>query len=174
MNGQGTFIWHNGDGYIGDWKDSKKNGHGTLTLANGDKYVGDWTSGMRNGQGTYTFADGDKYVGQWMGDKRNGQGTFTGYDGSKIVGEWKNDKFLYGDKIAPPLLIAFINLSEKDRKKVQSVLLDLGFYNSLIDGIYGKGTSDALTAYYEKSSGVGDLKNTENAIRLLSDLLKIN
>jgi hypothetical protein len=128
---------------------------------------------MRNGQGTYTFADGDKYVGQWKDNKRNGQGTFTGYDGSKIVGEWKNDKFLYGDKIAPPLLIAFINLSEKDRKKVQSVLLDLGFYNSLIDGMYGKWTSEALTAYYEKNSGIDDVKNTENAIRLLSDLLKI-
>jgi len=109
----------------------------------------------------------------WKDNKRNGHGTFTGYDGSKIVGEWKNDKFLYGDKIAPPLLIAFINLSEKDRKKVQSVLLDLGFYNSLIDGMYGKWTSEALTAYYEKNSGIDDVKNTENAIRLLSDLLKI-
>jgi hypothetical protein len=48
---------------------------GTITFANGDIYVGEWRDNKRNGQGTYTFANGDKYVGEYKDDKRNGQGT---------------------------------------------------------------------------------------------------
>ena len=38
----GTFIWHYGDKYVGDWKDGKRAGQGTYTYANGDEYVGKW------------------------------------------------------------------------------------------------------------------------------------
>jgi hypothetical protein len=35
---------------------------GTFTFSNGDKYVGEHKDDKRNGQGTYTFADGNKYA----------------------------------------------------------------------------------------------------------------
>ncbi|MDA8818133.1 hypothetical protein N9N27_05025, partial [Planktomarina sp.] len=38
---------------------------GTYTLANGDKYVGEFKDDKRNGQGTYTYASGDNYIGGW-------------------------------------------------------------------------------------------------------------
>ena len=41
------------------------NGYGTYTYADGDKYVGEWGNGKRNGQGTYTYADGGKKAGIW-------------------------------------------------------------------------------------------------------------
>ena len=149
----------------------KKNGQGTYTFANGDTYAGEWSGDEKNGQGTYTFANGDKYVGDWKSGKRNGQGTFIWPDGEKYVGEWKDNKFLYGSKTPPPLLTAFINLSDGDRKKVQSILSDLGFYKSSIDGLYGKGTLKALTAYNKKNLNDDDLTKSGNVMKLITILL---
>ena len=146
---------------------------GTYTFANEDTYTGDWKDGKKNGQGTYTFANGDKYVGDWRSGKRNGQGTFIWPDGAKYVGEWKDNKFLNGSTTAPPLLKAFINLPENDRKKVQSILSDLGFYKSSVDGLYGKGTLEALTAYNKKNLDDDDLTKSGNVIKLISVLLDI-
>ena len=38
---------------------------GTYTLANGDKFVGEFKDNKRNGQGTFTFANGNKFVGEY-------------------------------------------------------------------------------------------------------------
>ena len=109
---------------------------------------------------TYTFTNGNKYVGDWNDDKKNGQGTFIWPDGEKYVGEWKDNRFQYGSKTPPPLLTAFINLSKDNRKKAQSILSDLGFYKSSNDGLYGKKTSAALTAYNKKNLNDDDLTNS--------------
>jgi len=172
-NGHGTYTFANGDTYAGEWSGDKKNGQGIYTLATGDTYSGEWSGDEKNGQGTHTFANGDKYVGDWRSGKRNGQGTFIWPDGAKYVGEWKDNKFLNGSTTAPPLLKAFINLPENDRKKVQSILSDLGFYKSSIDGLYGKGTLEALTAYNKKNLDDNDLTKSGNVIKLISVLLDI-
>ena len=172
-NGQGTYTFANGDTYAGEWSGDKKNKQGTYTFANGDTYSGEWRGDKKNGQGIYTFANGDTYTGEWESGKRSGQGTFIWPGGEKYVGEWKDNKFLYGSKTAPPLLTAFINLPENDRKKVQSILLDLGFYKSSIDGLYGKGTLEALTAYNKKNLHDDDLTKSGNVIRLITVLLDI-
>ena len=36
---------------------------------NGDKYVGEWKDSKKNGQGTYITADATTYSGQWEDDK---------------------------------------------------------------------------------------------------------
>ena len=41
-NGQGTYIYPNGEKYEGDWKNGKYHGHGTYSWSNGNKYVGEW------------------------------------------------------------------------------------------------------------------------------------
>jgi hypothetical protein len=87
----GTFTSANGDKYVGEYKDNKRNGQGTLTSANGDKYVGEHRDDKIHGQGTLTFADGDKYVGEFRDDKIHGQGTFTLASGDKYVGEIRDD-----------------------------------------------------------------------------------
>ena len=38
-DGQGTYIYPNGEKYVGDFKYGKKNGHGTYTWSDGDKEV---------------------------------------------------------------------------------------------------------------------------------------
>ena len=93
----GTYTYHNGDQYVGEWKDDKLHGQGTYTYGSGsewsgDKYVGGFKEGKQHGQGTYTFAEGDKYVGEWKDDKQHGQGTYTYDNGDQYVGEWKDGK----------------------------------------------------------------------------------
>ena len=91
---KGPARFANGDKYVGEWKDGKKNGQGTYIHPVGDKYVGTFKYDKKNGQGTYTFANGDKYVGGWKDDKRNGQGTFTFAHGEKHEGGWKDDELV--------------------------------------------------------------------------------
>ena len=59
---------------------------------NGNMYIGEWKDGKRNGQGTYTFQEGSRYEGEWKDGKYNGQGTYTLIDGNRFEGEWKDGK----------------------------------------------------------------------------------
>ena len=92
LNGEGTYIYSNGDKYVGEYKEGKKNGQGTYYTADGGKYVGEFKNDASNGQGTFYYADGGKYVGEWKNDSFNGQGTFYYANGGKYVGEYKEGK----------------------------------------------------------------------------------
>ena len=48
-------------------------GQGTFTWANGDKYVGEYMNGKKNGQGTITYADGTIEKGLWENGKYVGE-----------------------------------------------------------------------------------------------------
>jgi len=89
-NGKGTYTFPSGEKYVGEYRDGKRNGQGTYTFPSGEKYVGEFRDGKRNGQGTLTLPDGAKYVGEFRDDKKNGQGTNTFPDGQKYVGEYKD------------------------------------------------------------------------------------
>src|SRR5215510_11115975 len=65
----------------------------TLTYANGDVYVGETVNGKRQGEGVYTYKDGKRYTGAWQDDKRQGQGTMTFPNGDKYVGEFAECQF---------------------------------------------------------------------------------
>ena len=40
VNGYGTYVWDNGDKYVGESKDNLSHGQGTWTFANCEKHVG--------------------------------------------------------------------------------------------------------------------------------------
>jgi hypothetical protein len=82
VDGQGTYIWEDGEQYSGEWKDDIMHGQGTLNFANGDQYIGEWKDDMMHGQGTYTWANGDQYIGEWKDAEQHGQGTTTYADGT--------------------------------------------------------------------------------------------
>jgi len=65
----------------------------TQTLTNGDVYVGETVNGKRQGEGVYTSKDGKRYTGAWQDDKRHGQGTLTFPNGDKYVGEFVDGLF---------------------------------------------------------------------------------
>ena len=75
-HGQGTYVWNNGDRYIGEYKEDIRTGQGTLIWKDGEKYVGQFLNGKKHGQGTYFWNNGDRYIGGWRNDNRYGKGTY--------------------------------------------------------------------------------------------------
>ena len=74
------------------YKYGNRHGQGTFTFHDGKKYVGEFIYGKPDGQGTFTLPDGSKYVGEYKYGNRHGQGTFTLHNGRKNVGEWRYGK----------------------------------------------------------------------------------
>ena len=67
---------------------------------------------------------------------------------------------------------AFKDLSEYQRKKAQKILTMYGFYNSKVDGLYGKGTEKALKGYNKKFLGNSDLSKDLDVANLLDRILE--
>ena len=65
----------------------------------------------------------------------------------------------------------FLTLSKNQRKQLQINLKGLGFYKSSIDGLYGKGTAAALTAYNQQNLNGKNLKISENVVKLINVVL---
>ncbi len=99
ITGKGTFIWKNGEKYVGEWLNNLRHGHGVETYPENDSinrisYDGEWKGDMRSGQGTLTWKSGEKYIGKWLNDSRHGQGLHI--NGNKVSnqGRWENDTFI--------------------------------------------------------------------------------
>ena len=88
-HGYGTFVWDNGDKYVGYFAYRKFSGQGTYYYASGAKYVGQWANDLKNGKGTMYFKNGNVYEGNWVNDKENGFGKET-YAWGYYEGQWKD------------------------------------------------------------------------------------
>jgi hypothetical protein len=88
-HGYGTFVWDNGDKYVGYFSYRKFSGQGTYYYASGAKYVGQWANDLKNGKGTMYFKNGNVYEGNWVNDKENGFGKET-YQWGYYEGQWKD------------------------------------------------------------------------------------
>ena len=75
-DGNGTFLFENGDQYSGSWTKGLSQGYGVYEFANGDIYKGNWMLGKMEGRGTYVYNNGDKYIGMWKAGKMEGRGHF--------------------------------------------------------------------------------------------------
>jgi len=89
-NCKGTYLYGNGDKYVGVFSNGMRSGAGTYTYANGDKYKGLWSDDKKNGKGEFIFQNGNKYVGDFVDGKWTGKGTLTNYFGDEYIGEFKN------------------------------------------------------------------------------------
>jgi S1-C subfamily serine protease len=88
----GTIRFNDGETYVGEWRNDKRNGQGTTTFPDGHRYVGEYRDDKRHGQGIYTFPDGEQYTGAYREGKRDGYGSLSLPSGEKYVGEWRADK----------------------------------------------------------------------------------
>ena len=80
-----------GHNYTGDLKDGKRDGNGKYIYQNGDTYEGMWALDKKEGEGTFTYNnDRYTYVGSFTNDLFNGWGTLYIIGGEKYEGEWKN------------------------------------------------------------------------------------
>ena len=50
------------------------NGFGAIYYENGEKYIGEFVDGKKDGTGVYIYANNEKFVGSWEKDRRNGAG----------------------------------------------------------------------------------------------------
>lgn len=92
QNGVGTYNYHIGKVYRGEWKNGEKHGQGIYTYPDGKKYVGGFKAGKKHGYGIETYPDGSKYDGDFRNGKPNGHGTFTDFSGQFFTGEFENGK----------------------------------------------------------------------------------
>ena len=57
---------------------------------NGEKYIGEMKNGKKEGKGILYWNDGERYEGDWKNGKKEGKGIMYYKDGSKKEGIWKN------------------------------------------------------------------------------------
>ncbi|MDH3392761.1 MAG: hypothetical protein OEL66_02050, partial [Desulfobulbaceae bacterium] len=85
--GPGTYQFHNGNSYVGQWENRKLNGQGVFNFASGPfeggHYEGEFLNNKINGHGTFYYANGDKYEGDFKANKIDGQGTFHYVNGNR-------------------------------------------------------------------------------------------
>ena len=86
------FYFHNGDSFIGYFKENKFDGYGKFKYKNlGEVYEGQFINGKRQGIGKYFYKNGDIYEGYWMDDMRNGYGYIKFFNGDWYQGMFVKD-----------------------------------------------------------------------------------
>jgi len=90
--GKGIKAWEDGREYIGQWNNNRRSGYGIMTHPNGDVYIGELQFGFQQGHGMLRSADGDKYIGEWNVNERHGFGVMHFKNGDIYAGEWQHNK----------------------------------------------------------------------------------
>ena len=89
--------YENGEKYVGEIKNHKREGYGRSYDLNDIKYEGEWKNDKKEGYGIIIFPDGSKLEGEWRDNKIEGIGILNLSNGSKFIGEFKdNEKDGYG------------------------------------------------------------------------------
>jgi hypothetical protein len=126
INVQGTYTWPDGQKYVGEFRDGKRNGKGILTPPDAEKYVGEYVGefkdGKKDGQGSLTWPNGEKYVGEFKDDRRNGQGILTWPDGEKYIGEFRDDRRYGHGTSTRPDGETYVGEFKDDRRNGQGIL----------------------------------------------------
>ncbi len=115
QTGEGTFLFDNGQRFVGNFNKGEPSGEGILFYPNGERYMGHFVNGLAHGQGRYLYTNGSSRKGVWFegvlrsakdqlapfsdkgktqygcvsGNCQNGTGTYTNIDGSVYIGEFK-------------------------------------------------------------------------------------
>ncbi len=63
----------------------------SLTYQNGDKYVGETVNGKREGLGIYYYANGNYYYGRYVNNDRKGYGAMFRTDNTLSIQNWKDE-----------------------------------------------------------------------------------
>ncbi|MBI5914223.1 MAG: caspase family protein [Bacteroidetes bacterium] len=91
-NGYGTYVYPNGNRYLGNFLNGKPNGSGILYCANGNKYLGQWEDNMQQGEGKFIFSEGHEYTGQFRRSQFHGKGLLRYSNGDVYDGDWLANK----------------------------------------------------------------------------------
>ena len=156
--------YENGDKYVGQLINGKRQGKGTMTYVDQTSYEGEWYNNLKNGQGVQTFISGDKYEGNFKNDLMEGYGTYTYkngriYEGQFVKGVMEGKgryKFPTGNEyigdfkgMVMGLFLMPMGIGSKGfiktEKKMEKVLIILNREKSLLEsGIRIKGVEKGL------------------------------
>ena len=98
---KGEFRLWNGDRFVGETFNDRREGHGVLYLANGDVYMGDFHAGAYGGFGVLKEASlvvkgvewrGRRYQGEWVAGLRHGKGMQRASNGDVYEGGYAHDR----------------------------------------------------------------------------------
>lgn len=68
-NGSGRETYVNGDVYVGEFRNGKREGYGRYTVnLNSSVYTGMWNDGVRSGIGSVSYIDGHQENSFWEND----------------------------------------------------------------------------------------------------------
>jgi len=91
-NGEGTFVYLNGDRYSGGWSKGKKAGQGTYFFKHDrTRLVGTWKDGKIE-TGKWIFPNGTYYIGKFENGKPNGVGNWVFKNGHQLAGSYTQEK----------------------------------------------------------------------------------
>ena len=92
--GDGKFIFEDGNYYIGQFKDDLFNGKGIIYYKNGNiMYEGYLKNNKKEGHGKFIYENGNYYICQIKDDLRNGKGIVYYKNGNIMYeGDFKNGK----------------------------------------------------------------------------------
>ena len=85
--GEGTYVWENGDRYQGHFAADRPDGKGRYQFGNGDAYEGEVQAGVINGRGAYSSKNGDVFEGSFQAGKPHGVGVYRFASGDRYEGE---------------------------------------------------------------------------------------
>ena len=98
-NGVGTYYWaETGELYIGEWRNNQRAGSGRMIHSDGSRYYGTWKFNEQEGEGRFTYPNGDTYSGCWSNGKKQGHGTYAvAQESSQFIGTFDQDEFITGE-----------------------------------------------------------------------------
>mmetsp|Transcript_12564 Transcript_12564/g.18978 ORF Transcript_12564/g.18978 Transcript_12564/m.18978 type:complete len:500 (+) Transcript_12564:91-1590(+) len=88
MHGEGYYLFSDGMGYRGEFKNNNCEGKGRAEYPVGSSYEGEWRKGKFHGEGLLECNGGTRYQGSWKWGKRWGKGRLELPCGLVYEGEW--------------------------------------------------------------------------------------
>lgn len=97
FDGQGEYIWANGNSFLGEFKVGSPNGYGVWKKhqkkADGEVHEGYFSNGKKDGLGITKFANGNYFRGYYYKNKRQGYGEMNWVDRRcSYRGEWVDNR----------------------------------------------------------------------------------
>lgn len=93
------------------------------------------------------------------------------YEPAPVYREPRRSTKSYSSVYSTPAAQAFNTYSLNERKAIQRQLRRAGYYNGGIDGTFGNGTYNAITAWARDSGASGNLRTTGGAFAVYDGLL---
>ena len=102
-------------------------GYGTYVFKEGDKYVGSFRNGLPHGRGLVYYTNGERYEGEMANAKFNGHGILFMKDGTMASGYWQDGLFMNQAPAAP----ATSSQPAQPRLQIWAVVIGVAAYNHM-------------------------------------------